>query len=153
MELREVLDKDVVQVNLEARDKEDALRKMSAILKRENYIEDIEDFVQDIYVREAEGVTGIGNGVAIPHGKSNSVKRIGIAIAKLLNPIEWETLDGNPVDLIFLFCVSNDNNFAENHMRVLSRVAGRIADDDLLQSIKESKTSQEIVNLMAGEKL
>ena len=150
MELSEVLDKNIVCLDLDADDKDDALRKMSAMLKKEGYIKDVDDFVKDIYFRESEGITGIGNGVAIPHGKSDSVCRIGIAIALLKHPIAWESLDNNPVDLIFLFCVSGDKNFAQNHMRMLSRVAGRIADDDLLKEIKESTTSERVVALMAG---
>ena len=55
------------------------------------------------------------------------------------------------VDLIFRFCVSSDKDFAKNHMRLLSKVAARIADDDLLNQIKDSGQPQEIVSLMCGE--
>lgn len=151
MELNEILDEKVISICLDVRTKDEALKAMSTLLKKERYIEDVDTFVQDIYMREAEGVTGIGNGVAIPHGKSDSVKRIGIAIATLAHPIAWESLDDNPVDLIFLFCVSTDADFAHNHMRMLSRVAGKIADDDLLILIKKSRTPKCIVSLMAGK--
>ena len=83
--------------------------------------------------------------------KSKSVTRIGIAIAKLKQAIAWESLDNQKVDLIFLFCVSSDKDFAKNHMRLLSEVAARIADDDLLNQIKDSGQPQEIVSLMCGE--
>lgn len=151
MELSEVLDERIVSIDLDAENKKDALMKMSLMLQQEHYIKDVEEFVADIYIREAEGITGIGNGVAIPHGKSDSVQRIGIAIAKLLHPIAWESLDGESVDLIFLFCVSSDANFAQNHMRMLSRVAGKIADDDLLQAIKNSKSCEAVIRLMGGD--
>lgn len=151
LNLKEVLDERVITTALDVKDKEEALRKMSGMLLANGYIADVNQFMEDIYLREAEGITGIGNGVAIPHGKSNSVTRIGIAIAKLKQAIAWESLDNQKVDLIFLFCVSSDKDFAKNHMRLLSKVAARIADDDLLNQIKDSGQPQEIVSLMCGE--
>ena len=151
LNLKEVLDERVITTALDVKDKEEALRKMSGMLLTNGYIADVDQFMEDIYLREAEGITGIGNGVAIPHGKSKSVTRIGIAIAKLKQAIAWESLDNQNVDLIFLFCVSSDKDFAKNHMRLLSKVAARIADDDLLNQIKDSGQPQEIVSLMCGE--
>lgn len=148
MELREVLNKNIIKIGLNAKDKEDVLYKMAELLRQENYIKDVDLFVKDVYLREAEGCTGIGNGIAIPHGKSASVKQVGIAIATLASPIEWETLDGNPVDTVFLFCVSDDSNFARNHMILLSRVAAKLADDDLLLEIRRAKSNLEIINLL-----
>lgn len=148
MELREILNKKIIRVGLEAKDKSDVLYKMAKLLLKENYINDVDLFVEDVYLREAEGCTGIGNGIAIPHGKSASAKQVGIAIATLNHPIEWETLDGKPVDTIFLFCVSDDSNFARNHMILLSHVAAKLADDDLLLKIRKAKNDLEIVDLL-----
>lgn len=77
MELENVLDEKIMTVSLKAADKDDALKQMARQLKENGYIADVEAFVADIYKREKEGITGIGNGVAIPHGKSDSVSRIG----------------------------------------------------------------------------
>ena len=89
LNLKEVLDERVITTALDVKDKEEALRKMSGMLLANGYIADVDQFMEDIYLREAEGITGIGNGVAIPHGKSKSVTRIGIAIAKLKQAIAW----------------------------------------------------------------
>ncbi len=151
MELEEILDERIIKIGLDAGSKDDAIRKMSAILYENGYINDIEDFVKDIYLREQEGVTGIGNGVAIPHGKSGSVTRIGIAIATLKDEIEWETLDGEKVNTIFLFCVSNDTNSARDHLVLLSKVAAKIADDEMLQKISMAKSAQEVVSYLGGK--
>ena len=138
MNIADAIDEKIIRVNLDVSDKNDALNKMTHILKENNYIVDEEEFLKDIYFRESEGVTGIGGGIAIPHGQSESVTKIGIAIAKLTHPIEWETLDDNPVDFIFLFCVSADIAFARNHMILLSKIAAKLADDDLLKKIKSA---------------
>jgi PTS system, fructose subfamily, IIA component len=151
MELKEILDKNIIKIGLDVSSKDDALKKMSNILYKNGYINNIDEFVSDIYLREKEGVTGIGNGIAIPHGKSGSVKKIGIAIATLKKDIEWETLDGNGVKTIFLFCVSNDTNSARDHLILLSKVAAKLADDELLLKISTAKSADEVINCLGGD--
>ena len=151
MNLRDVLDEKIIRIGMEAKDKDDALHKLAFLLYEHGYIDDVEGFVKDVYLRESQGVTGIGQGIAIPHGKSESAKNLGIAIATLQNPIEWETLDGEGVDTIFLFCVSSDSNFERNHMLLLSRVAARLADEDLLEKIRRASSPQEMIRLLAEE--
>ena len=72
------------------------------------------------------------------------MSRIGVAVANLEHPIKWETLDGKPIETIFLFCVSNDQNFARNHMILLSRLAAKLADDELLDKIKQARCPRQI---------
>lgn len=152
MELRDVLDKRIIKIGLDGRDKDDVLHKMAKVLLDNEYIDDLDEFIKDIYLREAEGVTGIGNGIAIPHGKSDSAKQAGIAIATLNQPIKWETLDEKDVDTVFLFCVSSDKNFERNHMLLLSKVAAKLADDELLIKLRKAKSSDEMVAYLSGEK-
>lgn len=144
MNIKEVLDDRIIMSNLHAEDKDDALTKMAAKLKEAGYIDDVDAFKEDIYLRESEGVTGIGNYVAIPHGKSDSVTQVGIAIAKLDQEIEWETLDGNGVRIIFLFAVSNDHAYAENHMRLLAQIAGKLGDDENIDALLCAQSIEEI---------
>lgn len=151
MELREILDKNIIRIGLEAASKDDALKKMSKLLYENGNIDDVDQFVKDIYLREQEGITGIGNGVAIPHGKSGSVNRIGVAIATLKEGIEWETLDGNKVNMIFMFCVGNDVNAARDHLVLLSKVAAKLADDELLEKISKAGSPDDVVAYLGGD--
>ncbi len=151
MNLRDVLDEKIIRIGMDAKDKDDALHKLASLLYEHGYIDDVEGFVKDVYLRESQGVTGIGQGIAIPHGKSENAKNLGIAIATLKDPIEWETLDGERVDTIFLFCVSSDSNFERNHMLLLSRVAARLADEELLEKIRRALSPQEMIRLLAEE--
>ncbi|WP_289423143.1 PTS sugar transporter subunit IIA, partial [Faecalibaculum rodentium] len=91
MNVNDILDERIVDLQASARDKEDILTQLSCKLQRAGYIDNAEEFKKDIYLRESEGCTGIGNFIAIPHGKSDSVTNVGIAIAKLDQEIEWET--------------------------------------------------------------
>lgn len=147
MELVDVLDERIINLNLQAKNKEDALNKMSNMLYEAGYIDNVDEFVKDIYFRESQGVTGIGNYVAIPHGKSDSVTQIGIAIGKLEEAIEWETLDGKGVKLIFLFAVNNNHEYARNHMLLLAKIAGTLGDDNAIQELLSAKTPIEVKNV------
>lgn len=105
MDIKSVLDERIICTELDAVDKEDALKKMIKMLLDAGYIDDAEGFYEDVLLRESQGITGIGNYIAIPHGKSSSVSKVGISIAKLNNEIQWETNDGKGVKVIFLFAV------------------------------------------------
>lgn len=144
MDLKAVLDDHIIYTGLKASDKDDALTKMSQKLFENGYINNVDEFKKDIYLREKEGKTGIGNYVAIPHGKSDSVVKVGISIAKLENEIEWETLDGKGVKFIFLFAVSTDTESVKNHMRLLAQIAGKLGDDEAVEKLLDSETAEDI---------
>lgn len=153
MQLKDVLDVKIIRIGLEARNKDEAISCMTQLLYENHYIDDKDEFIKDIYLRESEGITGIGNGIAIPHGKSLSAKIPGIAIATLSHPIQWETLDGGTVDTIFLFCVNADQNFGRNHMLLLSKVAAKLADDDLIEKIRKVNSCSDMIAYLTGEKI
>lgn len=108
MDLREILSEDIIDLDLKGTTKDEILHELSQHLFDAGYITDIDQFVKDIYVREAAGITGAGNHIAIPHGKSSSVKKITIAVGRSEHYVEWESYDEQPVNLFFLFCVSDD---------------------------------------------
>lgn len=144
MKLNDVLDERIIDMQVQANNKDEALTVLSQRLKDAGYIDDVEAFKKDIYLRESEGMTGIGNYVAIPHGKSDSVTNVGIAIGKLDHEIEWETLDGKGVKLIFLFAVSNDHEYARNHMLLLAEIARKLGNDEAIETLLQAKTVDEI---------
>lgn len=144
MNVKEVLDERVIDLNMKAADKKEAITYLAGKLKNAGYIADVESYVEDIYLRESQGQTGIGNYVAIPHGKSDSVTQVGIAIGKMENEIEWETLDGNGVKLIFLFAVGNDNENAKTHLRLLAEVARTLGNDEAVQGLLSAKTVEDL---------
>ena len=103
MEVTNIIDPNTIKTNLAGTTKEEVLEELATILLENAYITDIKEFMKDIYAREKEGQTGIGNYIAIPHGKSASVKKIGVAIGVTAREIPWETLDGKGVKGIILF--------------------------------------------------
>ena len=149
MDLSSILNPAIIDLSVEGTTKDEVLRNLAAVLLKNGYIDDVEQFVSDIYEREAEGPTGMGEGISIPHGKSTAAKKIGIAIGRTVNPIRWESSvedDGwQESHLIFLFCVFVDTEFASNHLMLLSQLAGKLGNEARLARLNQCRTEDEII--------
>lgn len=156
MDLSSILNPAIIDLSVEGTTKDEVLRNLAAVLLKNGYIDDVEQFVSDIYEREAEGPTGMGEGISIPHGKSTAAKKIGIAIGRTVNPIRWESSvedDGwQESHLIFLFCVFVDTEFASNHLMLLSQLAGKLGNEARLARLNQCQTADEIIAaILAGD--
>ncbi|WP_042221942.1 PTS sugar transporter subunit IIA [Oceanobacillus manasiensis] len=151
MRLEDILDDRIMEVNLDAENKDQAITILSQKLKEANYIHDVEAFKKDIYLRETQGSTGIGNYIAIPHGQSESVYKIGVAIGKFKNEIEWETLDGKGVKVVCLFAVNNGSKSAEEHLQLLAQFATKLGNDAAVETLLNAESVKEIKNVFLME--
>lgn len=151
MDLIEVLRPAIVDLQMNADNKQEVIGKLSRLLWADGAILSQEDYVKDVNEREQQGPTGIGNFVAIPHGKSDSVVRTSVAMAKLKKAVSWETLDGNPVKIVFLFAVPNQNNSNE-HLKLLSQLAAVLAHEDATQLLLEASDPGEIIEIFKAKK-
>ncbi|SDP18851.1 fructose PTS transporter subunit IIA [Halobacillus aidingensis] len=144
MEISEILNDHTIKTNMNAQNKEDALNELANLLLENEYITDVKSFMKDIYAREEKGQTGIGNYIAIPHGKSNFVKEIGVAIGINKSEIPWESLDGKGVKGIILFAVGNDNEGAQNHLKILSLFARKLGNDEVIEKLLQSEKTEDV---------
>ena len=149
LSLDQLIDKDIMVVNSTARNKQEVLEELGRLLEAKGYLKDVDTFIEDVYLRESEGITGIGGGVAIPHGKSKGVKQTTVAVAKLAHPIEWETLDEEKVSVVFLFAVM-DVDANTTHILLLQQVAILLADDSFIQAVQEAKSVDELYQLIVS---
>ncbi len=145
MEITTIIDPRLIRTSMTAEDKGDALNQLTALLYEVGYVTDREGFIQDVYAREGEGMTGIGNYIAIPHGKSAFVKEVGVAIGVLEEEIPWETLDGNGVKGIILFAVGDDTAAAKQHLKLLSLFARKLGNDEVIANLLLSKNADEVI--------
>lgn len=144
--LSEVLSEKVIDLALQATTKEEAIEELSWLLFKNGKIDCVEDFIEDVLLREKEGVTGLGKGIAIPHGKSESVIKTSIAIGRTQVPITWESLDDQPVTIVILFAVKNtDAN--TTHIKMLQTIAICLADDEFLVKLQAVGNQTEMVEL------
>lgn len=146
IDLSKVIKKSLMIVQSNAQTKDDILKELSMLLEKEGVVNDWKEFLDDVYLREKEGITGIGNNIAIPHGKSKAVIKTTVAVATLENEINWETLDGKGVKVIILFAVQ-DTDATTTHILLLQKVAILLANDEFLESLKSVSTVDELYKL------
>lgn len=147
LDIKEVLFDENVCLNLKATTKDEAISEMTKMLYRNQVIEDQKTFIKEIYERESEGITGIGDGIAIPHGRSKTVKKTVIAVGRSNEGIrDWETFDNKPVKCIIMFAIRDVD--MSQHIMLLSHVAELLLDEDVIQVLHTAQTSSEIVNVL-----
>lgn len=140
----DVIDLQTVLPHLQAANKEEALEQMATALEKAGYLKDAAGFLKDVYIREQEGCTGIGGYIAIPHGKSEAVGKIGVAIATINEEIEWETLDDNGVRVIVLFAVGNDQEGANEHLKLLAMFARKLGREEVVEALLKADTAEDV---------
>ena len=149
--LEQVIHKELMIVPSVSKSKDEVINELGSLLYRKGFTNDEKAFVDDVYLRETEGVTGIGQGIAIPHGKSNAVRTTTIAIAILDDEIDWETLDGKPVKVVIMFAVTEaDTNMT--HVLLLQEVAKLLAHEDFIEKVVKVKSKDELFTLLIGNK-
>ncbi|MGT2911200.1 PTS sugar transporter subunit IIA [Streptococcus cameli] len=143
-----IVNEDLINLELNATTKDGVIEELSQMLFQSGYLSDKKEFIEDVYLREKEGVTGIGQGIAIPHGKSDSVIKTAIAIGRTKTAIEWETLDEEPVNFIILFAVRNVEANTK-HIKLLQQVAIKLADDDFIDAIQTVDSNSKLLELLS----
>ena len=121
MKVFELLKEEFILTEFKSTEKEDAINELIDLYKNDDKVTDIEQVRKSVLDREKIMSTGVGKGFAIPHGKTNAVKDILAAFGKSDEPIDYEALDGKPVNLIFLL-VGKDN-LVSSHIKLLSRIS------------------------------
>lgn len=147
MNVQDIINKNAICVGFEAADKREAITHIAQQLYQDGAISDVERFVDDVFFRESEGQTGIGEGIAVPHGKSNSVTRSCVAIGTLKAPIAWESIDDEPVSVIFLFAVQ-DTAYDNTHLKMMATVACALAHDDICYKLRSAESHDDILRIV-----
>lgn len=148
MELDNILDEKLISIEADYKNKDAVLKGLVELLNNADYINNSFDFLEAVYNREKEGLTGIGNLIAIPHGKSESVSRPGIAITTLKKKIEWESLDDNGVQIVFLIAVGTDDSKA--HLTLLSQIARKLGNDEINSKLLNAQSKKQIMKILTS---
>lgn len=150
IELEKIIDKELMIIDSKAKNKQEVLAELVELLVEKGYVTDQAEFLADVYLREQEGETGIGQGIAIPHGKSQAVQKTTVAIATLAKEIEWETLDGRGVEAVILFAVK-DSDANTTHILLLQQIAILLANDAFLTKLKAVTSVDELFELIVNQ--
>lgn len=149
MQIKDVLFEDLMIMDLQAETKTAAIEEMVNKLYEEGIIDDAESYEQGIINREEQTSTGLGDGIAMPHAKHSSVKQAAVLFAKSEQGVDFEALDGEPVNLFFMIAAPEGEN--DVHLQVLAGLSRSLVDGDFIQQLKEVQTSTEVLQLFADK--
>lgn len=144
LDVQAIINDKTIIPHLKAASKDEALKAMAAALKDAGYLTEEEQYIKDVYLREAEGETGIGDYIAIPHGKSSAVQKSGVAIATIDEEIPWETLDGKGVRVIVLFAVGDSDESLQEHLKLLALFARKLGREEVIRALLEADTAADV---------
>jgi fructose PTS system EIIBC or EIIC component len=144
--LTELLTVERIKIPLEATTKDDLLSELVGVISGTSASSDRDDLLRAVREREAVLSTGIGHGVAIPHGKSAAVSDLRMAAGRAAAPVDFDALDGQPVSLFFLLV--GPESAAGPHIKALSRISRLVRKDDVREKLVSAKTAEEFLHAL-----
>lgn len=143
MRIRDLLDRQSVCLNAAPVSKEAAISKLVEILAATGCINDINRFREAVFDRERKSSTGLGEGIAIPHAKSRGVTRPGLAAMVVPSGVDFDSIDGEPVHLIFM--IASPHQASDAHLDVLARLSTLLIDEDFRKNVLEAATPEDFL--------
>lgn len=146
MILTQILQPTCIKVPLDSNDKDSAITELVDMLAAANQIEDRDTVLEAVLIREQTRSTGIGSGIAIPHGKCNGVKELVMAIGIAKDPLEFDSIDQKPVSIVVLLASPTDRTGP--HIQALARISRLMLDDKFKEQLQNSKSAEEVYDLI-----
>ena len=146
MRIRELLSSQSIALGAESANKKDIIEKMTVLMEASGNLTDRKQYLAGVLEREKEGTTGIGEGIAIPHAKNAAVKSAGLAAMVLKKPVDFDSLDGEPVKLFFM--IAAPDNGANEHLEALSRLSAMLMDDTFREKLIRSENVDEFLKII-----
>ncbi|EEZ6854962.1 PTS 2-O-a-mannosyl-D-glycerate transporter subunit IIABC [Escherichia coli] len=148
MNLTTLTHRDALCLNARFTSREEAIHALTQRLAALGKISSTEQFLEEVYRRESLGPTALGEGLAVPHGKTAAVKEAAFAVATLSEPLQWEGVDGpEAVDLVVLLAIP-PNEAGTTHMQLLTALTTRLADDEIRARIQSATTPDELLSAL-----
>ena len=149
MKISNLLTTDKIIPELKGKGKEEVINELIDLLKDDENVSDLERIRSAVIEREKIMSTGVGKGFAIPHAKTLAAKDILVAFGRLKTPIDFKSLDGEPVNLVFLLI--GRENMVGPHIRLLSRISRMMNKDSFREDMLKAKSSEEILSIFSEE--
>lgn len=146
MRITDLLDKRSISLDAAPADKKATLDMAVELMAKSGKLLDVEQYRAQVYAREEESTTGIGEGIAIPHGKCDAVKTPGLAAMVIKNGVDYDSLDGEPVTLLFLIAAPNTKDNV--HLDVLSKLSVMLMDENFTTSLRNAKSVEEFLQII-----
>jgi len=149
LRIQDLLDRDLILMDMRAADKVGVIRELAGLLARHNRVHDADVLAQAVLDRESQGSTGIGEGIAIPHAKSQAISDIVIAFGRSKSGVDFQSLDGKPAYLFFLLVTPEDR--PGDHLKLLARISRIMRNTALREQLLRCTQPEELQKLILEE--
>ena len=146
MKITDLINKDAIDLNVHISTKKELIKKATELMAQNGNIKDLEKYENLVLKREKEGSTGIGEGIAIPHGKGECITKPGLAAMVIPNGADFDALDGNKVNLLFLIAAPDTKD--NIHLDVLSRLSTLLMDAGFRENLLNAKSKDEFLKII-----
>jgi len=150
MLISDLLGPERIRLDVQSSSKKRLLEVISEELARNTDEFSKREIFESLCARERMGSTGLGKGVAIPHGRVKGSRHVQASFIRLKKPVPFDAVDGEPVDL--LFCLAVPEDCGEDHLRLLAQVAELFSDPDVLKALREADSSARMLQLLSGSR-
>lgn len=145
MKITNMIEENLIKLDLNIDNKKDALKTMVQLLKKEGKIKSESQFLAKIIERESEGSTGFGRGIAVPHGKSETVNELSLSIARTKKGIDYHSLDGQKVKLIFM--VADYQGYSPKYLKLVSNLISWLRDEEFRNKLLRTTNKTDFIEL------
>lgn len=145
-----IINEALIDLNVAKNTKEAVIRHLAELAKKEGRISDLEKYIEAALHRETEYSTAMGFGIAIPHGKTAAVTEPFLCFAKV-NSVDWNALDGNPVDLVFMIGVPEEAGTA--HLKILASISRKLMKQEFRDGLRSVTSNSELIQLLQNSDL
>ncbi|GIN60958.1 PTS system fructose-specific EIIABC component [Robertmurraya siralis] len=146
MRITELLTKETIKLSISGNEKNEAIEELVEVLDQANKLADRNQFKEAILTREAQSTTGIGEGIAIPHAKTSAVREAAIAFGRSQSGVEYQSLDGERVHLVFMIAATEGAN--DTHLEALSRLSTILMNGEVREQLLHASTEDEIIAII-----
>jgi len=151
MKISDLLIKDRINLDVQSTDKTGIIRELAKLHEKTGVLNDYEGYVKALMAREEQSSTGIGEGIAIPHAKTEFVKEPALAMGRKKEGIEYDSLDEENVKIFFMFLCPEEDT--QEYLKVLARISRWIKEDRFRESLLKAKTRKEIIDIIKAEEV
>ncbi|MBO1515012.1 PTS sugar transporter subunit IIA [Metabacillus bambusae] len=144
MKITSLINEDLIELELDASNQIEVIEHLASLLENQDRIDSKSDFIQGVLEREAQFTTGFGNGIAIPHCKSQTVKNASIVIGKMINGVDWKAMDDCEVSFIIMLAIPESEG-GLTHLQILSTLSGNLIDEDFRTSLMSASDKQDVL--------
>jgi len=146
MKINNLINENLIELELTSTRKEDVIREMVNLLEKAGKVTDKELYFKSVIERENLGSTGIGKGIAIPHGKSDVITEVAIVLGRSVRGIDFDSLDDKPVNLVFLLAAPK--NVGGVYLKALAQLSRLLRQQDFRESLIHARTKSEVLEIL-----